>query len=414
MKTSLLDRYLAIRAQTKRITAPLTAEDQMIQSMEDTSPTKWHLAHTTWFFETFALKTFLTGYQPLNDTYGYLFNSYYVQAGARFMRDRRGLISRPSVQEVWDYRNYVDEHMVKLLKQSPSQKLTDILEIGINHEQQHQELMVTDIQHALFANPLAPSYFDEPRPQSHPTPDMDWITFDEGIVHIGHTQPGFAYDNEGPSHRQYLENFALGNRPISNQEVLDFIGDGGYSNPLVWLSSGWAIRELEEWHHPLYWDHKGDEWTEFTLFGKGPVDPNAPATHLSYYEADAIARWMGVRLPTEFEWEHAAGTSQLGAGHFSDEFSFYPHFTDKSLDVPLIHMLGSSWEWTNSHYSPYPGYKPVDGALGEYNGKFMANQFVLRGGSCATPANHIRLTYRNFFPAHARWQYATFRPAKRL
>jgi ergothioneine biosynthesis protein EgtB len=414
MKVSLLDRYTSIRQRSQNICAPLTVEDQILQSMEDASPIKWHLAHTTWFFETFVLKPFKEGYEPLNDAYSYLFNSYYVQAGARFMRDRRGLISRPSLAQIWDYRNAIDEAIGELLSAPIGEEVARVMEVGLNHEQQHQELMVTDVHHLLFANPLLPAYHDSVKPVSVQSPSFEWKEFDEGVVRIGHAADSFCYDNEGPIHRQFLEGFALGNRPVTNGELVAFIEEGGYSNELLWLSIGWALKELEGWSHPLFWIPESSGWSEFSLYGKGPLDPHSPATHISYYEADAIARWMGARLPTEFEWEHASLVASAGQGHYSDELNFYPHFRQKDTDASLVHMFGSSWEWTNSHYSPYPGYKPVEGALGEYNGKFMVNQFVLRGGSCATPSDHIRHTYRNFFPAHARWQFSTCRLAKRI
>ncbi|NQV73804.1 ergothioneine biosynthesis protein EgtB [bacterium] len=414
MKVSLLDRFTSIRQRTRNICAPLTVEDQILQSMEDASPIKWHLAHTTWFFETFVLKPFKEGYEPLNDAYSYLFNSYYVQAGARFMRDRRGLISRPSLSEVWDYRTAVDDAIGELLSTSVGEEVVRVMEVGLNHEQQHQELMVTDVHHLLFANPLLPAYHGTSKPVSIQSPSFEWMEFAEGVVPIGHAAESFCYDNEEPTHRQFLERYALGNRPITNEELVAFIEEGGYSNELLWLSSGWALRELEGWSHPLFWIPENEGWSEFTLYGKGPLDLNSPVTHISYYEADAVARWMGARLPTEFEWEHASFLTGAQHGHYSDELNFYPHFRQKDPEAALIHMFGSSWEWTNSHYSPYPGYKPVEGALGEYNGKFMANQFVLRGGSCATPSDHIRPTYRNFFPAHARWQFSSCRLAKRI
>ena len=419
MTTDLAARYERVRQRTVDLCKPLTIEDFVVQSMSDASPTKWHLAHTTWFFETFVLKAFVPEYRSLNDTYSFLFNSYYVQAGARYVRDRRGLISRPSVQEVFDYRNYVNSHMMEFLSTSVSKEAEYVIEVGINHEQQHQELLVTDIKHVLFANPLFPKYDTSPHPKSALTPEFRWVEFEEGITSIGHasighTASGFSYDNESPVHRQFLERFALANRPVSNREMLDFIKDGGYENPLHWLSEGWALCQNEHWRYPFYWIEEDGEWFEFTLYGKIPLDLNAPATHVSYYEADAYARWAGYRLPTEFEWEHASRRAEQETGHYSDRFQFYPIFEDSELPTDLIHMFGSSWEWTNSHYSPYPGYRAVEGALGEYNGKFMANQFVLRGGSCATPSDHIRSTYRNFFPASARWQFSSFRLANRL
>lgn len=412
---SLAERYPLVRRQTEDLCAPLTTEDFVIQSMEDVSPTKWHLAHTTWFFETFVLERYDPGYVPLDPRYAYLFNSYYVQAGERFSRPHRGLLSRPTVQEVREYRAHVDAGMERFLASelcSSSPEVGDVVEIGLNHEQQHQELMMTDIKHVLSINPLSPAYDPDGEPMASVEIPLAWLAFDGGVSHIGHTTGGFHYDNEGPAHRVFLEPYQLADRPVTNAEYLAFMEDGGYANPVLWLSAGWATVSGEGWTQPLYWNREDGAYSEFTMFGRRPVDPHAPVTHISYFEADAFARWAGARLPTEFEWEHAANGAGMN-GHFSDTRHFQPMLRE---DSPMIgsfqNLFGSSWEWTSSHYSPYPGYSPAAGALGEYNGKFMYNQFVLRGGSVATPSDHIRATYRNFFPGYARWQFAGLRLAR--
>jgi len=400
-------RYRSVRIRTEAICRPLQTEDYVIQSMADVSPTKWHLAHATWFFETFVLREFVPTYQALDDRYAYLFNSYYVQAGDRFHRPHRGLLSRPTVDDVFAYRKHVDAAMESLLHSSPqSARLMETVEIGLNHEQQHQELMVTDIKHVLSMNPLYPVYQTVPASKPAPAGELTWTFFEGGVVEIGYQGDGFFYDNEQPVHRQFLEPFELANRPATNADYMTFVEAGGYNDPTLWLSQGWDIVQQEGWKHPLYWINESGIWSEFSLHGKIPLDPDAPLTHISYFEADAYARFVDARLPTEFEWEHASvGVSR--EGHFSDVLSFHPRLLPG--DDGLRAMFGTNWEWTSSHYSPYPGYRPVDGALGEYNGKFMANQFVLRGGSCATPSDHIRPTYRNFFPSYARWQFAGVR-----
>lgn len=411
----LAEKYTRVRRQTEALCRPLKTEDYVIQSMEDVSPTKWHLAHTTWFFETFVLAKYDTAYEPLNPDYAYLFNSYYVQAGDRFSRPHRGLLSRPGVDEVYAYRAYVDERMQQFLDaadESLAPEVLDVLEIGLNHEQQHQELLMTDVKHVLSVNPLYPAYDpDTVLPASEPL-DMDWADIPEGIVHAGYDGSGFSYDNEGPAHRVFLEPCQLAIRPITNAEYLAFVQDGAYRNPVLWLSEGWATIEREGWKHPLYWKPTDHGWQEFTAAGLRDMDLHAPATHLSYFEADAFVRWAGWRLPTEFEWEHAASGRALD-GHYSDERVFHPQISSKYAPAgPYHNLFGSAWEWTSSHYSPYPGYRAAPGALGEYNGKFMYNQFVLRGGSVATPSDHIRATYRNFFPGYARWQFSAIRPAR--
>jgi ergothioneine biosynthesis protein EgtB len=381
--------------------------------MTDVSPTKWHLAHTTWFFETFLLSAFDSSYKPFHPRYAYLFNSYYVQAGDRHCRDKRGSLTRPTVKEIYAYRKHVDDHMTAFLDANPDlfdRSPESVLEIGLNHEQQHQELMLTDIKHVFSVNPLRPAYRDIDYGESGPPRRLEWIEFEEGLFEIGWKGDGFAYDNEGPRHRAYLQDFALADRLITNGEYMEFIEDGGYSHQELWLSDGWSVRESEGWEAPGYWEKADDGWQQFTLTGLRPVDPNEPVTHVSYYEADAYARWAGHRLATELEWETASESVPMD-GLFVDADRFHPG-PDRSEADGLRQMFGDTWQWTQSHYSPYPGYKPPEGAIGEYNGKFMCNQFVLRGGSCATSASHIRRTYRNFFHAPARWQFTGIRLAK--
>ncbi|MDA0873941.1 MAG: ergothioneine biosynthesis protein EgtB [Bacteroidetes bacterium] len=404
-------RFRAVREQTRTLCTPLVTEDFVIQSMEDASPTKWHLAHTTWFFEVFVLVPFQAGYRLKDERYPYLFNSYYVQAGDRWSRPMRGILSRPTVQDIWDYRAHVDEAMDRFLQDPLSDEARRVLEIGLHHEQQHQELMMTDIKHVFSVNPLRPVYQEMAGEPSSRPPEAGMVPFDATIVPIGHRGDGFHYDNEGPPHRQFVEAFSLASRPVTNGEYLSFVEEGGYETAGPWLSQGWDRVQSEGWGRPMYWLRTDDGWMEFTLQGLRPLREDAPLTHVSYFEADAFARWAGMRLPTEFEWEHAASAEPV-SGHFADRLDFHPGWTHGQ--GRFSELFGGSWEWTSSHYSPYPGYRPVEGALGEYNGKFMANQFVLRGGSCAPPADHIRSTYRNFFPSHARWQFAGVRLAQTL
>jgi ergothioneine biosynthesis protein EgtB len=426
-EASLAERFRSVRRQTRLICEPLEREDYVIQSMEDVSPTKWHLAHTTWFFEVFVLKQFAPGYCLKDERYPFLFNSYYIQAGDRWSRPHRGILSRPTVEEVFAYRSHVDEAMDAFLARDVPDEARTVLEIGLHHEQQHQELMVTDIKHVLSVNPLYPTYHRHELRPGLPAPGLNMIPFEAAVTAIGYEGNGFSYDNEGPRHRQFVEAFELASRPITNGEFLAFIEDGGYARSPLWLSQGWELVQTENWGRPMYWLKQDHGWFEFTLYGLQPLDMQAPLSHVSYFEADAYARWKGCRLPTEFEWEHAAAGRAM-AGQYSDERVFHAAWPgnsdgntpvrsgdgDGSAIAELHTMFGTSWEWTSSHYSPYPGYKPVDGALGEYNGKFMANQFVLKGGSCATPSNHIRRTYRNFFPSDARWQFTGVRLARTI
>ncbi|CAN5519392.1 ergothioneine biosynthesis protein EgtB [soil metagenome] len=430
---SLQERFDYVRAQTTWLCEPLATEDFVVQSMEDVSPTKWHLAHTTWFWEQFVLSVFAEGYKPFHPDFAYLFNSYYVQAGERHCRAQRGYLSRPTVEEVLAYRAHVDEHMRSLLAREDVQTdLAEVVEIGLNHEQQHQELIVTDIKHVFAVNPLRPAYRSQLDLASQNTEPLQWISYEGGVQEIGFPSDAgpqigeaFCFDNELPLHRQFVEPFELGDRLITCGEYITFIEDGGYERPELWLSLGWATRDERQWSEPFYWERIDGEFQHYTLAGRRPVDPNEPVTHLSYFEADAFARWAGARLPTEAEWEMAArrvwNGEGLPPGNFVDTDRLHPAPAEIEIGgdgapgerLPR-QMFGDAWEWTLSSYSPYPGYRPVPGAIGEYNGKFMSNQYVLRGGSCATPRDHIRPTYRNFFPPDATWQFTGLRLARSL
>ncbi len=408
---SLVDHYQRVRAQTEALARPLVTEDYVVQSMPDCSPTKWHLAHVSWFFETFLLGPNVPNYRSLHPQYTYLFNSYYNAVGERHCRPKRGLISRPTVADTYRYRAYVDEHMLDLLVSSPDiERLEPLITLGLHHEQQHQELMVTDLKHVLAANPLHPAYLE--RPQDAPTtpPALTWSTFAGGLAWIGHDGSGFAFDNECPRHQQFLQPFELANRPVTNAEYLAFMDDAGYQRPEFWLSAGWATVQDNGWDAPFYWERVDGRWYVQTLAGLQEVNPAEPVCHLSYYEAEAYAHWAGARLPTEAEWEVASADVAV-SGNFVEGRRFHPAPLDVG-DVGLSRMFGDLWEWTQSAYSPYPGFRAAEGAVGEYNGKFMVNQYVLRGGSCATPSDHIRRTYRNFFPADARWQFMGVRLAR--
>jgi ergothioneine biosynthesis protein EgtB len=407
----LKNRYGATRRQTEALCRPLEIEDYVVSTMVDVSPTKWHLAHTSWFFENFLLSRFMPSYQSPHPMYAYLFNSYYVQAGERHCRAQRGLATRPTVAEVFRYRAHVDEHMSELLDQINEDRehpAFPLIELGLQHEQQHQELVLTDIKHVFWMNPLRPAYSATAPEPARPAPPLEWEGVSEGLYHIGHSGPGFAYDNESPEHRVFLQSFQLGSRLVTNGEFLEFVEARGYRRPELWLSTGWTVVNHRDWRAPIYWEKSADGWTEFRLNGTHPLDLNAPVVHVSYYEADAFARWAGRRLPTEAEWEVAARGERL-VGSFSESQRLHPHAADGSAN--LEQLYGEAWQWTQSPYVGYPGYAPAEGAIGEYNGKWMSDQWVLRGASCATPRSHARLTYRNFFPADARWQFAGIRLA---
>ena len=386
LQNPLSEQFQRVRARSVAIAAPLSAEDTCAQSMPDASPIKWHLAHTTWFFETFILEQFESAFRPHHPAFRVLFNSYYNGVGEKHARPNRGLLTRPALDQVLAYRRDVDARVGALLH-APSAELTRLIGLGLQHEQQHQELMLTDVQHLLWMNPLAPAYSSAaPLPPISSKP-AGWQRFDGGVVGVGYEGDGFCFDNETPRHRQFVEPFALSTALVTNADYLRFVEAGGYSDSAMWLSEGWDWVCAQELEHPLYWQQSSG-WHAFTLRGLAPLALQRPVAHLSYFEAEAYARWAGARLPTEAEWEHAAGHSGI------DD------------------LFGACWQWTTSSYAPYPGYLPVAGALGEYNGKFMVNQYVLRGSSCATPDGHARATYRNFFPATARWQVSGIRLAR--
>ena len=402
--SDLIQRFQSVRAWSETLVSPLQTEDFVAQPMPDASPAKWHLAHVTWFWETFLLKPHSPNYRALFPEYEVLFNSYYNAVGPQFPRARRGCITRPTVAQTFDYRRHVDDAMQELLS-STSEDLTDLVELGLNHEQQHQELLVTDLKFLLSCNPLHPVYREQPSSHVAPAPRR-WIGHDGGLVEIGYGGKGFSFDNEGPLHRVWLEPFEIASQLVSCGEFLDFINDGGYARSEFWLSAGWNTVQLEGWTAPLYWQHGAQGWQQFTLSGLRAVEPDEPVAHLSYFEADAFARWSGARLPTEFEWEAVGGGAPI-EGNFAESELLHPRASNSDFEP-----FGNLWQWTRSQYSPYPGYRADEGALGEYNGKFMCNQFVLRGGSCATPQSHIRASYRNFFPPEARWQFAGLRLAR--
>ena len=407
---ALLERFHATRRYSVSLTDCLSEEDCCAQSMPDASPIKWHLAHTTWFFETFILERFEPDFQPFHQAFRVLFNSYYNGVGDRHPRPQRGLLTRPSTDEVIAYRHNVDARMGRLLQRAVSNEssgeLAALTGLGIQHEQQHQELMLTDIKHLLSMNPLFPAYKAEMPVDEGKGVELQWLNFDASVVEIGHSGEGFCFDNETPRHRQFVEAFSLASRLVTNAEYAAFIAAGGYRDPSLWLSEGWDWVRTQQLTQPVYWHRAEDgNWQEYTLFGLHKLRPAAPAVHISYFEADAYARWAGARLPTEFEWEQAAAMHSSA----SDAPALHPAI---ARHPGLTQMTGSGWQWTSSSYAPYPGFVPAAGAIGEYNGKFMVNQYVLRGSSCATPAGHARTTYRNFFPATARWQFSAIRLAK--
>lgn len=425
---TLQERFRAVRAASERLAEPLHPEDCVVQSMPDASPTKWHLAHTSWFFETLVLKPTLSTYRPLDSAYNYLFNSYYNTIGKQFSRPHRGLVTRPTLAATLKYRRHVDRHMTALFERAAEgviQLPETVITVGLHHEQQHQELIVTDLKHLLAQNPLYPVYRErsqaaasggrpsERRPPvatSRPwPPGVRWIEHDGGVVEVGHADDGFAFDNETPRHRVFLYPFRLASRLVTCGEYLEFMADGGYRRPELWLSDGWFTVQQERWTAPLYWVEQDAAWQQFTLSGLRGVAAAEPVCHLSFYEADAYARWADARLPSEAEWEVIAADAPV-EGNFAEDECFHP--VPVPSDEAPAQLFGDVWEWTHSPYTAYPGYRPPAGALGEYNAKFMSGQYVLRGGSCATPVSHIRATYRNFFPPAARWQFSGIRLAR--
>jgi ergothioneine biosynthesis protein EgtB len=402
----LREKYRNIRDTTLHITSPFSAEDMMLQSMPDASPAKWHLAHTTWFFETFILDPHVSGYKPFDPRFKQLFNSYYKQLGSHPYRGARGLMSRPSLDEVRAYREHVDTAMLRYLE-IPDERTAALIEVGLNHEQQHQELILTDMKHALWSMPLRPERGEGPRSIKNAEP-LQWVEFEGGIREVGHEGPEFSFDNETPRHPVLLAPFQLASRLVTNAEYLQFMNDGGYRRPELWLSDGWDAVCAQSWKSPFYWEDRDGHWFDFSYDGMREVDPAAPVCHVSYYEADAFAHWSKARLPREEEWEVAAAQCSRH-GTFLESEKLRPQ---PAAGPGLQQMFGDAWEWTASPYVAYPGFTPAPGAIGEYNGKFMCNQFVLRGGSCATPESHIRASYRNFFPPHVRWQFMGIRLAK--
>ena len=403
---SLSAQYSRVRALSLTLVETLAPEDTVVQSMPDVSPTKWHLAHVTWFFERFVLEAFLPGYRRLVEGYDYLFNSYYYTAGQMHARPRRGLLSRPTLAQVLDYRAHVDEHMLRLLdEQDDDAELAAVVTLGLNHEQQHQELLLTDIKHVLAQNPLAPAFDpDLPRAPSRPADAYAFDARPGGIHRVGAEGGGFCFDNETPRHDALLAEHRIGRRLVTNGEFREFVTDGGYADSTLWLSDGWATLNQEGWDRPLYWSE--DLGREFTLGGLREMDEHAPVTHVSFYEADAYARWAGARLPTEFEWETAAAARPVDGNLLQSGF-LHPVSGGSAAQ-----FFGDAWEWTSSPYAPYPGFVPLAGSLGEYNGKFMCNQVTARGGSCVTSDDHVRASYRNFFYPQQRWQFFGIRLAK--
>jgi len=420
-ETALASRYREVRRTTSALAAPLGPEDCTVQSMPDASPTKWHLAHTTWFFETFVLARALPSRSPYDARFGLLFNSYYEAFGERTPRAHRGLMSRPTLDEVHAYRRAIDDEMGRLFERGLDAEIASVVEVGLNHEQQHQELILTDIQHVLSQNPVRPRYFESAPPlasndsngggHAHAPPSLAWLHFPEGLRTIGHAGDTFSFDNETPRHRLLVPAFSLASRLVTCSEYAAFIEDGGYTRPELWLSDGWAARRAEGWEAPLYWEKRGPAYDSFSLHGVRPIDVRAPVAHVSFYEAYAYATWAGARLPTEAEWEISSERVPI-AGNFVETGLLMPRPLRETGTAGPHQMFGDVWEWTASAYAPYPGFRPLAGALGEYNGKFMCNQMVLRGGSCFSPASHLRRSYRNFFPPGARWQMTGIRLAK--
>ena len=406
-------RFESIRRVTRELAVPLSAEDCTVQSMPDASPVKWHLAHTTWFFETFVLAPHQARYPIFDPSFRVLFNSYYNGVGERHPRLERGLLSRPGLSDVLAYRDHVDDAMLELLAgQRLTPEVEALIELGLNHEQQHQELILTDVKHLFSRNPLKPAYQKQwPLTPIEPR-RRGWVSFDAAIHEIGHADPGFCFDNEVPRHRVWLDAFEIATHPVTHGDFMAFIDDGGYRRPELWLAAGWDAVMAHGWQAPQYWARRDNGWCSFTLHGDMPVDPHTPICHVSFYEAEAFARWAHERLPTEAEWEVAARGTPL-TGNFLESGALHPlALREAPADGTLAQAFGDVWEWTRSDYGPYPGFRAAAGAVGEYNGKFMSGQYVLRGGSCATPWSHVRASYRNFFPPEARWQFSGLRLAR--
>jgi ergothioneine biosynthesis protein EgtB len=410
---ALAEFFVEVRGSSRDLAGPLSDADATVQSMPDASPAKWHLAHTTWFFEAMVLAAFSPSYRPFDDRFGFLFNSYYESVGARQPRPRRGMITRPTLDEILEYRRHVDDAILRLLAEGASEMIKALVELGCHHEQQHQELLLTDILHLFSQSPLKPAYLEMPSAPMDMAVEgpAGFVSVDGGVYDVGHGGFGFAFDSEGPRHRVHLESFRIADRLVTNAEWADFILDDGYRNPLLWLSDGWSTVRSEGWSAPLYWEERDGEFWTMTLRGFQRVDMSAPVTHVSYYEADAFANWSGRRLPTEAEWEVVARDLPLD-GNFLGTGRFRPRAVSAVRPTTVRQMYGDVWEWTRSPFSPYPRFKAAEGAVGEYNGKFMSGQYVLRGGSCVTPRSHMRATYRNFFPPTARWQFSGLRLAE--
>ncbi len=412
-KSALLERFLHVRQTTERLAAPLSEEDCALQAMPDASPTKWHLAHTSWFFETFLLEKYTAGFKPFDPAFRVLFNSYYNGVGDKHPRPERGLISRPDLATVLKYRHHVTERIADALPQLSQQPdALALMWLGCNHEEQHQELILTDLKYLLAKNPLKPPYETRWPLTAIEKRQQRWIAYQGGLIEIGHAGDQFAFDNEGPRHQVFLQPFELASHPVTHGDFAAFIADGGYRRPELWLSMGWDWVQANRIEAPLYWQREQDNWRTFTLRGMVDIDPNTPVCHVNYFEADAYARWADARLPRESEWEFAAAKLPI-AGNFLEDRALHPlALREETMGNAPAQMFGDVWEWTQSAYLPYPRFQPAAGAVGEYNGKFMCNQFVLRGGSCVTPRAHIRASYRNFFPPDARWQFSGLRLAR--
>jgi ergothioneine biosynthesis protein EgtB len=407
------ERYRQIRQATRALTTPLSAEDCTIQSMPDASPVKWHLAHTTWFFETFVLAPHWPGYRLFRPEYRVLFNSYYNTVGDKHPRPERGMLSRPGLEEVFEYRRHVDQAMLAMLDaERLSAEIGALIELGLHHEQQHQELILMDGKHLFSRNPLKPAYQKQWPLTQISARERSWVSFDVGLYEIGHADSSFCFDNETPRHQVWLEGFQIASHPVTHGDFIKFIDDNGYRRPELWLSAGWEALTIRGWQAPEYWTQRDGQWHTFTLHGEMPVDIHTPVCHVSFFEAEAFARWANARLPTEAEWEIASRDTPC-TGNFLEGGALHPlALREAPADGMLAQAFGDVWEWTRSDYAPYPGFRVPDGAIGEYNGKFMSGQYVLRGGSCVTPSTHIRGTYRNFFPPEARWPFSGLRLAR--